>query len=55
MPNIPVWVSRPTHDGLVASFSIPRLLLSIIGWALVANVVVWAIIGLVTAALLVIP
>jgi hypothetical protein len=52
--NVPIWVSRKTSDGLISQYAVSGWMF-MLGWSLIClNILLWSIIGLVTAALTVV-
>lgn len=46
---IPIWVSRPNHDGMISSFTVPIWLFMSVAAVILANVLAWGVIGLIEA------
>lgn len=46
---LPLWVSRPLADGTIMSMSVPGWLHLLISVLILTNVLVWSVIGLITA------
>lgn len=46
---VPIWVSRKTADGYVTTFTVGFWLFLILGFVLLANVLLWSGIGLFVA------